>query len=331
MRVIDAHAHIVPSSFDELPLGSKDWPSLSIRDDGRGEMFINGKLYRVLERAYFDLNTRLEKLDADAVDLQVVSPLPELLGHWYDAETILAMTKTANQSVVDAVNKAPERIAGIGMLPWQLVDQAAAMVAELAGQGLKGVHVGSNINGQSVAEPHFYPILAALEQHDLALFVHGIRPAGVERLLGPPLMTNVIGIPQDCASAIASFISSDVLGHFPSLRIGFAHAGGSFSSMLGRMDFVWREHAKFRQGGTVPPSEYIRRFYFDTITYSAPDLKHVIGQFGENNFMAGSDGPAIGAQEQLEKFIFQACDNDHQQAEKILSKNAVRFFRLDDH
>ena len=328
MLIIDTHSHIIPKDFSCLPQTTVDWPLMKMRDDGRADMFINGELYRVIERGYFDLEARLAAMDRDGIDIQVISPLPELLSYWLDLSTAVEMAKLVNQETAAAVKDAPGRIEGLGMLPLQDVKTAVAMVADIARLGLKGVEVGSNINGVSIADPIFDPVFAALEKHNLCVFVHGIRPSGLERLLGPKMMVNVIGIPQDCASAIASFISMDILGKFPALRLGFAHAGGSFGSMLGRMDFVWHEFERFRAEGTVAPRDYVKKFFFDCITYDENDFKHLIKSFGVETFFCGSDGPAIGAQGDLKEFVLSACENDVDEAEKILSKNALRFLNL---
>lgn len=329
MLVIDAHAHIVPKNHSALPLNTEGWPSLHERADGRAEMHINGSLYRVLERAYFDLDTRLANMDADGVDVQVISPLPELLGHWLPASTATALARLLNQVIADAIVAAPGRIEGLGMLPMQDIDAAVAMVPELAAKGLKGIHVGSNINGRSIAEAHFYPVFTALEKHNLAMFVHGLRPAAVERALGHKMINNIIGIPHDCGLAVASFITTDVLATFPKLRIGFAHAGGTIGSVLWRMDHVWHESAGFRQDSSVAPSQYIKKFFFDTITYSSSDLQHCMQKFGVETFICGSDGPAAGAQQNLQKFVEQACLSDMAAVEAVLSKNTCRFLNLD--
>lgn len=328
MKVIDVHSHIIPEDFSRLPASTKDWPGLRIRDDGRGDMTINGGLYRVIERGYFDLDTRLELMARDGVDVQVVSPLPELLSYWLETKTAIAMSELVNQVTAETVASAPGQIEGLGMLPLQDLETSLAMVPDLVAQGLRGIEVGSNINGRSIADPYFDPLYEVLEANNLAVFVHGLRPPAEDRLLGPKMMVNVIGIPSDCASAIGSFISMDILGKFPGLRLGFAHAGGSFGAVLSRMDFVWHQFERFRNGATVSPKSYIKKFFFDTITYSSEDLAHLLSIFGSDGFFCGSDGPAIGSQLGLKAFIEDACGNRDELVSKVLWENAYRYLGL---
>jgi aminocarboxymuconate-semialdehyde decarboxylase len=328
--LIDAHAHLVPAYFPALPtdIPVRGWPSTAVLADGRLQMTIDGKLFRTIERGYFDLSARLEWMDQQGIDVQVISPLPELLGHWLDADTASEMARLTNVEIAAAVKAAPLRLAGLGMLPWQDVPRAAHMVGELVTLGLRGVEVGSNIDGRSVADPAHDPIFAALAQHRLALFVHGSRPPAPERLLGPSIMINVVGIPQDGASAVASFIATDVLARHPTLKLGFAHGGGTFAAVLDRMDFVWREMPALRETSACSPREYVRRFYFDNITYSVPFARYLLDAYGADVLMSGSDGPTKGAQQNLSAFALEVCGGNETAATKMQWRNAADYFGL---
>jgi aminocarboxymuconate-semialdehyde decarboxylase len=157
MFVVDAHAHIVPAHFPELSLGAAaqpaGWPSLLSLNDGRGRMMIDGHEFRTLDRAYFDLDSRLALMDREAIDMQVVSPLPELLGYWLDTGVAVELARLTNESVALTQAAAPRRIAGLGMLPLQDISRAVAMVDEIVALGLRGIQVGSNVNGRSIADP----------------------------------------------------------------------------------------------------------------------------------------------------------------------------------
>lgn len=332
MLVVDAHAHIVPAHFPALASrpgrGAPGWPSLEPLGDGRGRMMIDGREFRTLDRAYFDLDARLALMDRERIDVQIVSPLPELLGYWLQADVAIELARLTHAAAAQACAAAPGRIAALGMLPLQDIDAAVAMVAEVAAAGLCGVQVGSNVNGRSIADPVYDPVWTEITRHNLAVWVHGIRPAGTERLLGPALMVNVIGIPQDTASAIASFITTDVLARHPSLKLGFAHGGGSFGALLDRMDFVWREYPAMRKTSHLSPRETMRRFCFDTVTYSVPYLRYLIDAFGAETLLCGTDGPTPGTRYECEATVLEACAGDRRMAAQLLSGNAARFFGL---
>jgi aminocarboxymuconate-semialdehyde decarboxylase len=329
MPVIDVHAHLVPEAFPPLPEGvtAAGWPEMVPLADGRARMMIDGREYRVFDTAYWDVPQRLARMDEEGVDLQVLSPLPELLSYWLSADTAEALARHTNAAMAEAVAKAGGRLAALGMLPLQDLDRALPMVAGLKRAGLKGIMVGSNINGVSIADARFDPLLAELVRHDLAIMVHGVRPAGTERLLGSPIMGAVIGVPQDAAMAVASFIATDVFARHPDLRLGFVHGGGSFGAMLERMDHVWQHFPEMRQG-PISPVDYVRRFFFDTVVFSQKYLTYLIAAYGPDGLVAGSDGPTAIGQTGLDAFVRGAAPDD-ETAEKILWRNAVRFLKLD--
>lgn len=332
MYVIDAHAHFVSDNFPalsgRLERNTSGWPSLVRLADGRGRMMIDGAEFRTLEAAYFDLGSRLALMDREGIDLQLVSPLPELLGYWIDADVAIELARLTNATGAQMQSEAPGRIAAIGMLPLQDVPAAVAMVPELVEAGLHGIEAGSNVNGRSIADPMFDPVWAELARHDLAVWVHGSRPAGMDRLLGPPILVNVVGIPQDGTLAIASFIATDIFARHPRLRLGFAHAGGGFGALLDRMDFVWRGYPALHDSSSMSPREYARQFYFDTVTYSVPYLRYLVDAYGADQLFCGTDGPTAGTQYDCQNFILEACGGDVRSAEKILCHNAARFFGL---
>lgn len=334
MQVIDTHAHVIPDCFPPLPASMErektGWPALEKLAEGRVRMLIDGREFRVLDAAYFDLNKRLELMDKEGIDIQIVSPLPELLGYWLDTDIAVELANLTNAAAARMQRAAPGRIYGIGMLPLQSIQASLDMIPELIELGLKGIEVGSNVNGQSIADPMFDPIWSALSLNNLCVLVHGIRPAGIERLIGPGILVNTIAIPQDATLAIASFMTTDVLAKHPDLRLGFVHAGGSIGALIDRMDFVWRNYPALGKTTSVSPRDYIRRFYFDTVTYSVPYLKYLLEVFGENRLFCGTDGPTSGTQYDCKNFIGSACEWNEVQMRKLLSDNAKQFFGLID-
>ena len=69
---------------------------------------------------------------------------------------------------------------------------------------------------------------------DISDRVSAIRPAGMERLVGPASLQQVIGYPGDVGLAAASCITSNLPVRRPDLRIAFSHGGGTLASLLPR-------------------------------------------------------------------------------------------------
>jgi aminocarboxymuconate-semialdehyde decarboxylase len=332
MIVIDTHAHLTPQFFPPLPAGvpADEWPEMIPLEDGRARMLIGGKEFRIFEPAYWDVPGRLKYMDSEGVTLQVLSPLPELLGYWFSPQTTAAMADHMHKTIADAIVSAPTRLAGMGMLPLQDVNLSIETARKIKALGLKGALIASNVNGVSIADPRFDPVWAEMEKLGLAIVVHGYRPAGTDRFLGTPMLGPIVGVPQDAAAALASFIMTDIFGRFPNFKISFVHGGGSFGAVLDRMNHVWHEFPELQKLVKIPPRDYIKKFHFDTVTFSADYLAFLVKVFGADVLMAGTDGPTLIGQRGLERFIGEACEGDPVASEKILWRNAARFFELDD-
>ena len=309
MTVIDFHAHIVPGSYPVRPSGVNEpaWPEMVPVSDEMSSMVIDGKEYRRFENFYWDVDKRIAQMENNGIDMEVLSPLPELLSYWLDADAALVLTDYMNEFVAGMVQKAPDRFQGLGCVALQDPTRAVAQVERLHGDlGLKGIHMGTHVNGCSLADERFYPVFEAAEEFGLVLFVHGIKPGGLDRLLGSPLMGPVLGVPHETTALIGSLIMTDVLGHFPELNFVFSHGGGGIGAVLDRFDLVWHKFEVMRVGSEVSPAEYAKRFYYDTVTFSPDYLGYMVHRMGADRFLAGTDGPTEIGQKDLPGFLAQA-------------------------
>jgi aminocarboxymuconate-semialdehyde decarboxylase len=329
MKVIDFHTHIVPGQYPSRPPActEESWPVMEKIDDRRSRMTIAGRPFRVFESFYWNPAERLARLDEQDVSVQVISPLPELLSYWLAADAAEALTDFMNEFVSGMVSSAPARFAGMGCVVLQNPGRAVRQLEVLKKSlGLRGVHVGSHVNGTSLADSKFYPVFEAAEALGLVVFVHGIKPGSAERMLGPPLMPAVIGVPQETAMTISSFIMTDILGRFPRLRLVFSHGGGAIGSTIDRLNAVWKDFEAMRVV-SMPPAEYVRRFWYDTAVFGADYLAYLAGKFGADRLLAGTDGPASFGQppvrELLERAGLPVADR-----ERIAYTNAAALLNL---
>ena len=57
------------------------------------------------------------------------------------------------------------------------------------------------------------------------------------------------------------------------LRLCFAHGGGAFPYLLGRLDNAWRERSVARGKAQMPPSHYCDRFSVDSAVFDPGALR----------------------------------------------------------
>jgi aminocarboxymuconate-semialdehyde decarboxylase len=330
MKVIDFHTHVVPRQYPERPRGiaEPNWPSMEKIDDQKSRMVIAGKQFRVFESFYWSVEERIARLDEVGVAVQVISPLPELLSYWLAADAAEVLTDFMNRAIADMVKAAPNRFAGMGAVtlqdPARAVRQAETIRSEL---DLRGVHIGSHVNGVSIADERFYPFFEAAEALGLAIFVHGIKPGDVEKQLGPPLMPAVISVPHENAVAISSLIMTDILGRFPKLKLVFSHGGGTIAAVIDRFDAVWSGFEVMRAKQPMSPAEYARRFYYDTVVFGPAYLAFLARTLGASQLVAGTDGPVDFGQPPIAKFLQDAGLSKSEQ-EIVAHRNAEQLLGL---
>lgn len=324
--IIDIHTHIVPETFPAYLGKHKEqrWPSMcACETAGHKAVMISGKNFREVSFNSWDVSLRLADMKREGVGKQVLSPMPELLSYWFSPKDGLDMSRYTNETIAGMVAIAPDKFYGLGMVPLQDPELAAKEMATLKRDyGLQGIEVGSNINGIPIGDPRFEPIFAAAVEHDLAIFVHALHPAGMERVLGHPLMAALVAFPNENAFAVASVISGGLLDKYPDVRIAFSHCGGSFGLVLPRMMHGWRTLGD----KLLPksPLEYARTMYYDTLVYDLPTLRHLTDLFGDTQLMVGSDYPFIIREKNPGSWLGELNMNPKQQT--LLSQdNAKRF------
>ena len=330
MPIVDFHAHVVPQQYPERPSGIEEpaWPEMLRIDDSSSRMVIAGRDFRVFESFYWDVGERIQQMNRNGIDMEVLSPLPELLSYWLDPDAALLLTDSMNEFIGDMVRQAPDRFQGLGCVALQDPERAVGQLRVLRDQhGLKGVHVGSHVNGCSLADERFYPFFEAAQAMGLVVFVHGIKPGGVDRLLGSPLLGPVLGVPHENTAVIGSLIMTDILGHFPDLRLVFSHGGGGIGAVLDRFDMVWNKFEIMQINGEISPLDYARRFYYDTVTFSPEYLGYLVKLLGAERFVAGTDGPTEIGQKDLPGFLGRA-GLSREESSLIMERNAKQLLSL---
>ncbi|MDT3671257.1 MAG: amidohydrolase family protein [Aromatoleum sp.] len=323
--IIDFHTHFLPRAFPAQPAGIDEpaWPRMEATGDTTAKMYVGAREFRSFDDQYWNAERRIATLDRTGVDVQVMSPLPEILSYWLDPKAAEIITDAVNAYAAEMVAQAPKRLTALGVAALQNLPAAVRQLETMRAAGLAGVLVGSNVNGKSVASPEFEPFFAKAEELGLVVFVHGVRPAGVERMVGPALMGAVMGIPHENAMAIASFMMADVLGRFPGLKLVFSHGGGTVGSVIDRMTHVWEKFPAMRETLKTPPAEYARGFHYDTAVFSPDYLGYLVKRFGADRILAGSDGPTEIGQTDLAAFVADA-DVTGTARNDILGGNAAR-------
>jgi aminocarboxymuconate-semialdehyde decarboxylase len=327
---IDVHSHIVPHDFPAY-LGSKmpsQWPSMAPAHECHRSVMIAGKLYRTVSDKAWTTAKRLADLPAMGLARQAISPMPELLSYWLEAADAQPLLRYINEQIGAMVAESGGALIGLGAVPLQDIDRAIAELRWLMNSpGFAGVEIGSNVNGMAIGDPALDPFFEACESLGAAVFVHALKPTGMDRLVGPAPLQQVLAYPTDVGLAAASAITGNLMGRRPRLRIAFSHGGGTLAALLPRLQQAWTVFPALAESMRTAPLEQARQLYYDTLVFDAPMLQLLVTTFGASRLMLGSDYP-FNFCEPAPVDRVQAAGFDSSVAAQLIHGNAEAFLGI---
>ena len=324
---IDIHAHAIPEHFPRY-LGSRvpaDWPSMAPAHACHRHVMISGQVYRTVSERCWNGSRRVEDMDTMGLALQAISPMPELLSYWMDGKDAAVLLRYINEQIANMVAFAGGRLCALAAVPLQDMDLALAELDYAVDQlGCVGVELGSNINGRPIGAPEFAPFFAAAEAKGVAVFVHALRPSGMQRLVGPKQLQQALAYPGDVGLAAASVLTTNLIERHPRLRIGFSHGGGTLAMLLPRLEQARRVFPALAEQMPASPTEQARKLFYDSLVFDPATLRHLVATFGPSQIMIGTDYPFAFHDATPVASIERALD-DSVLRRQLVADNAARF------
>ena len=270
------------------------------------------------------LETRLEDMDRMKVDIQAVAVSVYQYYYWADAEMGAKVSRIINEELKESTDKFADRFSPLGTVPLQDTDAAIAelryCVQEL---GFKGLEIGSHVDGEEIASPRLDPFWAEVERLGAVIIVHTNGHTHKERLQAHNFV-NILGHAFEATLATAHLIFNGVMERYPNLKIVVVHGGGYLPAYAGRIDHAWRAREDVSEGVPKLPSEYLKRFFFDTMVFETDQLKFLVDKYGADHVLLGTDYPYdMGDDDPLE-LIGNVPDLSQDQIDLISGGNAAR-------
>ncbi|MFG2129741.1 amidohydrolase family protein [Streptomyces sp. NPDC048751] len=289
---IDVHAHLLLPEVEEAVAGAAglaEARDLDARRNGPAALAVNGPMVGARVPKLTDVAVRLAAMDAQGVDVQLVSPSPSHYHYWAGPHLAERVCRLANEGTAAHCAKAPDRLHGLGLVPLQHPDLAVEALDHALEQGLRGVEISSHAPGRELSDPAYDPLWSRAEETGALLLLHPFGCTLDERL-DRWYLSNTVGQPTENAVALSHLIFSGVLDRHPDLKLIAAHGGGYLPTHLGRSDHAWRARPDAR-GCAREPSSYLGQLYFDSLVHEPHVLRELIRVAGADRVLLGSDFP----------------------------------------
>jgi aminocarboxymuconate-semialdehyde decarboxylase len=331
MPVIDIHAHYVsPDLIGEAARNGADY-GVKLQDDTTGKqrlVIANTAPLRPVFAELSNLTLRLPMMEVQGIDRQVISTWTDLAGDELARKEAARWSRLQNETLAAAVRTMPDRFEAMGTLPMQHPDLAIVELEHIVRYlGMRSVEIGTNINGRDLDHEAFRNLWKRLAELDVFVLLHPPRvPVGMERV-GDYFLNNLIAYPTDTTIVAARLLFSGILRDYPTLKCCLAHGGGFLSYQIGRFDRGFAAHPACKSRISQRPSDYLRSFYYDTLTHHTQALSYLADLVGPDKILFGSDYPFEMVDEAGPARVRQMSGLAAAARKAILGGNAQTLFR----
>ncbi len=329
MPVIDIHNHFFPRIWPDLSAryGSSNWPWIKHTQPGKAEIMVGDRFFREIYSACWDADMRLSEMDRDGVEMQVLSATPVLFAYDRPAEHALDCARLFNDAALELCAEGKGRLKSLCQVPLQDIDASCKELSRCMRAGHLGVQIGNHVGDKNLDDPGIVTFLHHCADEGAAVLVHPWDMLAPERM-PKYMMPWTVGMPAETQLGIVAMILGGAFDKLPSkLRICFAHGGGSFAFLLGRLENAWQHHPTAHGVCELPPKRYLNRFYVDSAVFDERALRLLVETMGTERVMLGSDYPFPLGEHYVGSLIRTSSLAEPVKAQ-LLGGNAVSFLGL---
>jgi aminocarboxymuconate-semialdehyde decarboxylase len=320
---IDLHAHILTQETMRLMQGVTTTHAPRVE----GSTLVVGEVrYPNSPTGTWDVHERLAHMDATGVQAEAVSVVPFTFGYHLEPALAADLCRVQNEQLAGLHTSYPSRFFPLACVPLQDPDAACQEAERCIRQlGLFGLGLGTRLPDHEFDWPALEPFWTTVEALDVPVLFHPSQRLATPEL-GDYYLVNFIGNPLDTTVMVARLVFGGVLARHPRLKLVLVHAGGFVPYQFGRFDHGWRVRPEARvQVSDVPPSTFIRRYFFDTIAHSQPALDYLIRTFGADHVVLGTDYPYDMGLDDPQTVL---ADLDPSVREQITTRTPERLLKL---
>ncbi|MBL6595902.1 MAG: amidohydrolase family protein [Candidatus Puniceispirillum sp.] len=289
--IIDSHAHFIPPSLiAAIEDRASEFASLSLAHDDKGSFgfsFAGGKPTRPASKMLSDTKGRIDWMDANKIDLQVIGGWLDMFGYEMPVDDGQRWSSMINDHLRQFCAE-NDRFMPLASLPMQDGGAAAMVLDEAHQQGFKGAMIGTQPKGKGgvLDDPTLTPFWETAHRNKSILFIHPVFDSGDDRV-NDYGMNNAIGRITDTLIAISRIIYSGHVETYHDAKIVIGIGGSALPYVLGRMMRNYNLH----KDTLADPSKALSMLYYDTLLHDPAALEFLLSAVGSDRIMLGSDMP----------------------------------------
>jgi aminocarboxymuconate-semialdehyde decarboxylase len=319
---IDVHAHLYPPGYlDTLRAGG---PLTFGRDSGGREVLeMDGARVVTLTPEMQGLEQRLADMDDVGIGVQVLSlSAPNV--YFPDAGQARELARVSNEHFAQVVAGGDGRFRAFASVPINHPDVALEELEyALDVLGLEGVILGTIVDGRRLDAPELRPLFEELHRRGTPVLLHPMTPWGIEQM-GDLGLAPLTGFMFDTTLTVTRMVFSGMLDELPDLKLIVPHTGGTIPYLWARFDNGWRSYPEARERCPEPPSSYLSRLYYDTVSFHQPAPKAALETVGARRLVLGSDYPHVIGDPKAAVATVQRLDVSERDREAIFAGNLLR-------
>jgi aminocarboxymuconate-semialdehyde decarboxylase len=295
MGVVDVHAHYVSKALLAEARRDGHKYGVSVHSTPNGdvlEFLHSGVRVRPVFAELCDLALRDEYMRRQGVSMQVLSTWTDLLPADMPIDQAKRWIRLQNDTLIADVRAAGDRFGAMGTLPLQNPHAAIEELEYLTDEcGVRAIELITSVDGEDLDAPAFRSLWKEIADREVFVLLHPpMCPFGGDRPQSY-FLNNLLFFPTDTSVAAAKLIFSGIIRDHPNLKICLPHGGGFLPYQIGRLDHGFDVHPACQGAIEAPPSEYLRSFYYDTITHDDGALRCLIDRVGADRILYGTDYP----------------------------------------